>query len=211
MPSRIDRQNSGKDAVERQQLASVAGQDRDALATLYRAYYPRLFKFIFRLTRSHGTAEELVNDIMLTVWKKADTFRGESKVSTWIFGIAYRQTMRRLSRKQLAIAPDIDLDGLSAEQTQSLEREDWIGHGLNSLPETQQLTVVLVFYLGLSYEEVAQVSDCPVNTVKTRMFHARRKLKECLESSAAELQEVDCSTGNPKEKPGGGKPRGGKR
>jgi len=169
---------------EQSLLARVANEDRDALGSLFRIYHPRLFKFVFRLTRSFSIADELVNDIMLVVWQKARSFRGESKVSTWIFGIAYRQTMRRVSKKKIALAPFADAEDIAAENGVNLEQEDWIRHGLHALPEVHQLTVVLVFYLGLSYEETAEVTDCPVNTVKTRMFHARKKLKKLLEESA---------------------------
>lgn len=164
-------------------LTCVAKNDRDALTQLYLAYHDRLFKFVFRLTRSYTIADELVNDIMLLVWRKASTFRGESKVSTWIFGIAYKLTMRRVTRKQLQVSSGTDLDQFSTDSDTTQETEDWVQHGLQKLPAAQQLTVVLVFYLGLSYEETAAVTQCPVNTVKTRMFHARRKLRDLLAES----------------------------
>jgi len=165
-------------------LRLVATRDRSALTRLYLMYHARLFKFVFRLTRSYATADELVNDIMLVVWDKAGTFRGESKVSTWIFGIAYKQTMRRVTRKKLRLVPLTDVEDSGHDHDAAMEIEDWIKQGLHALPAAQQLTVILVFYLGLTYKETASVTDCPVNTVKTRMFHARRKLKEYLSASA---------------------------
>jgi len=165
-------------------LRRVVDRDRDAIAELYRIYHPRLFKFIFRLTSSYTAAEELVNDVMLLVWRKASSFRGESKVSTWIFGIAYRQTMRRVTRKKLRLAPAIDMNDYGVDEDSALETENWVRKGLLELSSAQQLTVMLVFYLGLSYEEIADITQCPVNTVKTRMYHARRKLKKLLASSA---------------------------
>ncbi len=170
---------------EHELMAAVARQDRRALEALYRGYYTRLFRFAFRMTHSHGTADEIVNDVMLAVWRSAKSFRGSSKVSTWIFGIAYRQTLKRLSKKSLAIAPDFDPDDVPAAEDASPEDRDWIRHGVDTLPAAQKLAVVLVFYVGMSYEEVAEVTDCPVNTVKTRMFHARKKLKGVLEDSAS--------------------------
>ncbi len=165
-------------------LKKVATGDRSALTELYLMYHARLFKFVFRLTRSYATADELVNDTMLVVWDKADSFRGDSKVSTWIFGIAYKQTMRRVTRKQLQFSPLTDLDESGHDHDATMEIEDWVRQGLHALPAAQQLTVVLVFYLGLTYEETAEITECPVNTVKTRMFHARRKLKDYLSASA---------------------------
>ena len=169
-------------------LKLVATGDRSALTRLYLQYHARLFKFVFRLTRSYATADEIVNDTMLVVWDKAASFRGDSKVSTWIFGIAYKQTMRRVTRKQLQLSPLTDLDDSGHDHYADMEIEDWVRQGLHTLPAAQQLTVVLVFYLGLTYQETAEVTDCPVNTVKTRMFHARRKLKKYLSASAMPIK-----------------------
>lgn len=165
-------------------LQRVAKKDREAITRLYRIYQARLFKFVYRLTNSYTAADELVNDIMLVVWRNAADFRGESRVSTWIFGIAYRQAMRRVGRRQMRLWPRKDPDELASVGNRDLETEDWIRRGLDLLPAAQRLTMILVFYLGLSYTETARLTDCPVNTVKTRMFHARRKLRELLEDSA---------------------------
>ena len=176
---------ANRELEERALLELIAAKDRDALSDLYSQYHARLFKFVFRMTRSYTAADELVNDIMLAVWRGAGKFRGDSKPSTWIFGIAYRQALKRLSRKQLTIASHLDVDQLPDTQSKAVEQEDWVRRGLETLPAAQRLAMELVFFLGLSYEEVAAVTECPVNTVKTRMFHARRKLKEQLLSSAS--------------------------
>lgn len=172
-------------AEELELLRLVADRDRDAFTSLYRIYHPRLFRFLYRLTSSYTAADELVNDIMLAVWRSATSFRGESRVSTWIFGIAYRQAMRRLRRRRLRIRRDKDPDEFGARGNRDVETEDLVRRGLESLPPAQQFAMLLVFYQGLSYAEVAAVTDCPVNTVKTRMYHARRKLREFLDAAAA--------------------------
>ena len=182
--SRKTSQRAGQDSRDLALLEFIAAEDRDALTELYAQYHARLFRFVFRLTRSHSVAEELINDIMLAVWRSARNFRGDSKPSTWIFGIAYRQALKRLSRKKLSITSYFEVDELPDNDTRSIEQEDWVRRGIETLPPTQRLAVELVFYLGLSYDEVAAVTDCPVNTVKTRMFHARRKLREQLQTSA---------------------------
>ncbi len=179
--SRLTAENNDR---ERALLGLVVGQDREAFSELFELYHPRLFKFIYRLTHSHTISDELVNDIMLLVWRKAGTFRGGSKVSTWIFGIAYRQSMRRLSRDKSKLFQSIDSVELAAEEGTTPEIENWVRQGLGALPEAQRFTAMLVFYLGLSYEEISNVTDCPVSTVKTRMFHVRRKLKDILPAIA---------------------------
>jgi RNA polymerase sigma-70 factor (ECF subfamily) len=166
-------------------LRRVAENDRDAFDELFENYHPRLFTFLFRLTRSHGSAEELANDVLLTLWKDAGRFRGESKVSTWVFGIAYRQALAHLRKRKLKLVPFFEKDAVDNETDARLEREDWVRQGIEDLPPKQKLTVMLVYFLGLSCEETAGVTGVPVSTVKTRMFHARRKLKLHLTVSGA--------------------------
>lgn len=190
MKEQTDLSVPGDDAHERALVRRVVARERDALTELYRIYHARLFKFTFRLTRSYSEADELVNDILLAVWQNAANFRGESRVSTWLFGIAYRKSMRRLSRKSVKLVTANRHLEASSDEMAAAEREDWVRHGLDTLPASQRLTVLLVFYLGLSYPEVAEVTDCPVNTVKSRMFHARRKLRDFLtEAAGAEAPE----------------------
>lgn len=165
-------------------LHRVADRDRDALTELYRSYHARLFKFVYRLTSSYTIAEELATEVMLAVWEKAPGFREASRVSTWIFGIAYKMSLRRLTRERSRASTGERLDQLAVESDTAIETEDWVRQAILCLPPAQRITVMLVFYLGLTYEETAAVTDCPVNTVKTRMFHARRKLKAFLEESA---------------------------
>ncbi len=165
-------------------LRRVADRDRDAFTDLYRSYHARLFKFVYRLTSSYTIAEELETEVMLAVWDKAAGFREASRVSTWIFGIAYKMALRRLTRERLQVPASDRFDELAAASDTTGETEDWVRQAILCLPPAQRITVMLVFYLGLTYEETAAVTGCPVNTVKTRMFHARRKLKEFLEDSA---------------------------
>jgi len=174
---------NGKDAAERRLLLRVADNDRDAFDELFNSYHPRLFTFVFRLTRSHGAAEELANDVMLTVWKDAGRFRGDSKLSTWIFGIAYRQALAYMRKIKFNMVPFIEQDIPVDERSDQFEREDWVRRGIDALPPKQKLTVMLVYFLGLSCAETAAASGVPVSTVKTRMFHARKKMKRHLVAS----------------------------
>ena len=176
-------QGNNANTAEAQLLQRIADKDGDAFEALFESYYPRLFRFLFRLTRSHGAAEELANDVLLTLWKDADRFRGESKVSTWIFGIAYRQALAHLRKRKFKLVPFVERDAVVDEAGAQIEREDWVRRGVEELPPKQKLTVMLVYFLGLSCEETAKVSGVPVSTVKTRMFHARRKMKHHLIAS----------------------------
>jgi RNA polymerase sigma-70 factor (ECF subfamily) len=185
MMSRIEVRKSGSEesAAEAQLLRRVASSDRSAFDALFKIYHPRLFSFLFRLIRSHGVAEELSNDVLLTVWKDAGRFRGGSKVSTWIFGIAYRKALAYFRKRKMDFVSITDDDAVVGGTDIRLEREDWVRDGIAALPPKQKLTVMLVYFLGLSCEETAAVSGVPVSTVKTRMFHARKKMKKHLVAS----------------------------
>jgi RNA polymerase sigma-70 factor (ECF subfamily) len=168
------------DGQELQLLRRIAQQDREAFKALYCIYHRRLLRFVLRMTSRHDLAEEVVNDTMWVVWKKAGDFRAASQVSTWILGIAYRQTLSSCRKVPLGTtnADDDEYDTIPADDLQlQAETREWLDHGLAQLPIEQRMVLELTYYLGHSCEEIALIMDCPVNTVKTRMFHARRKLK----------------------------------
>lgn len=182
-PAKSKQPDDNTNVIEIKLLQRVAERERAAFEQLFRIYHPRLFTFLFRLTRSHGAADELTSDVLLILWKDADRFRGESKVSTWIFGIAYRQALAYLRKRKLTIVSLLEENTAAAENDTTLEREDWIRQSIERLPPKQKLTVLLVYYLGFTCEETATASGVPVNTVKTRMFHARQKMKRDLVAS----------------------------
>ena len=175
-------QNETQDADERSLLQIAAG-DRAAFGELFASYYPRLFRFLFRFTRSHGASEELANDVLLTVWSDAAKFRGDSKVSTWIFGIAYRKALANNRKRKSNLVALEDEHAAADHAGVRIEESDWVQDGIEALPNKQRLTIMLVYFLGMSCEETAVATGVPTSTVKTRMFHARRKLKTHLAAS----------------------------
>jgi RNA polymerase sigma-70 factor, ECF subfamily len=164
-------------------IARVAEGDRKAFEELYHLYHRRMARFLTRLTRRYDLAEEVINDTFWIVWRKAHTFRGDSQPSTWILGIAYRKARNafrasaRLAEKNLQ-AQELPL--MTGEPASTEELRDWLGRALAELPVEQRLAVELCYELGHSCEEIAAIMDCPVNTVKTRLFHARAKLQKLL-------------------------------
>jgi RNA polymerase sigma factor (sigma-70 family) len=166
-------------------LARVAAEDVQAFETLYRAYQPRLKRFISGMARQTALVEEVLDDTMMVVWRKAYTYNREAKVSTWIFAIAYRQTLQALRRGGDMVeygqeqhagsntpGPDVEL--------QQHELHQHLGNALAGLSAEQRAVIELTYYLGYACREIAQIMGCPVDTVKTRMFYARRKLKTLL-------------------------------
>ena len=160
----------------------VAGKDGVAFETLYRGYHPKLRRFIERVTRRPQIVDEIVNDTMLVVWRKASTYNLGSKVSTWIFGIALRRALKAMKRIDDPVdfdpdqTPDRESVGPEGMLLQS-ETRACIARALTTLSAEHRAVIELTYFEGYSCAEVAEIMQCPVNTVKTRMFHARRRLR----------------------------------
>src|SRR5450755_1423208 len=163
-------------------LRDVARGDRRALDALYLGYHRRLARFLSRIAPRYDTVEEIINDTFMVVWQHAKEFRGASRVSTWIIGIAYRIALKSLRGNdglQRAQSSN-DLPEESVDPTAAAELRDWIARALNHLPLEQRLTMELAYHMGHSIEEIAEITGCPAGTVKARMFHAREKLRHSL-------------------------------
>lgn len=185
---------SGRELSDRQLLERVAAQDGEAFRELYIAYHRRLARFLMRLTRRYELAEEVINDTLWVVWRRAADFRGESRVSTWIMGIAYRRALKAL-RDNPALAGEglVDEAALVApDEADSAELSELILRAMQHLPAEQRLALEFAYGYGHSCEEIATIMGCPLNTVKTRLFHARHRLRELLPQLSGEtpLPEV---------------------
>jgi RNA polymerase sigma-70 factor, ECF subfamily len=164
---------------DRELLNAVASGSRQALEELYLGYHRRLARFLSRFTPRYENVEEIINDTFMVVWQSAKDFRHASQVSTWIIGIAYRTALKSIRRqKNHTSARSLDdFPEQTIDPTFETETRDWLQHGMNQLPMEQRLTLELAYHMGHSLEEIAAITDCPVGTVKARMFHAREKLR----------------------------------
>jgi len=190
--ARRPRRGDAAEASELRLLALVESGDKHALAQLYRAYFPRLARFLDRMTRNAGLIEEIINDTLLVVWQKADTFNHSSRVSTWIFAIAYRKALTALRSLDEPVDADPDAiagnDSMEPDIVLSLQQLQYnVAQALDALSHVQRTVVNLAYYHGMGYDEIAVIMDCPVNTVKTRMFTARSRLREIL---AGQMENV---------------------
>ncbi|MEM7246537.1 MAG: sigma-70 family RNA polymerase sigma factor [Acidobacteriota bacterium] len=170
-------------------IRRVATGDVQAFEGLYQRHHPRLIRFVRSLTKRADVAEEVANDTLVVAWQKAGDFQGRSRVSTWLMGIAYRMTMkqlRRLSRwweDELSDEHvDPDDEGPDVAFARHEDREA-IRRALEQLSPEHRAVVELTFFEDCSYKEIALVVGCPENTVKTRMFHARRRLRHLMAES----------------------------
>jgi len=164
-------------------MNAIAQGDRAAFDSLYRRYYERLFRFGLRVTGRLHLVEDVVNETMLVVWRRAGDYRADAAVSTWIFGIAYRKSLKALARDGRAMARLDEVPESELAVPATLDREDVqaaVRQAVAALPAEHRAVVDLTFHFNCSCEEIAQILDCPVGTVKSRMFHARAKLRPLL-------------------------------
>lgn len=167
-------------------IRRVAGKDRRAFEALYRRYAQRLHRYLGRLIGQPDVTEEVLDDVMLVVWQSAARFNHTSRVSTWIFGIAHYKALKARARLSGRAAEQPMTDQHAADDdgpedaTMRGELGRAVSQGLQALSPEQRAVVELTFYQGRSYQEIAEITRCPVNTVKTRMFHARRRLAPLL-------------------------------
>jgi RNA polymerase sigma-70 factor (ECF subfamily) len=167
-------------------IARIAGGDRLAMQVLFARHHVRVYRFVLRLVRNEATAEDLISDVFLDVWRQAGKFEGRSAVSTWMLSIARFKALSALRRK-----PEEELDEEMAERIEdqsddpetTLAKKDkgaQLRQALTALSAEHREIIDLVYYHEKSVEEVAGIVGIPEATVKTRMFYARKKLSELL-------------------------------
>jgi RNA polymerase sigma factor (sigma-70 family) len=185
------RTNRPAEPDDNELLARVGRGDLKAFERLYSRYQPRLTRFLATLLKRPQLIEEVLDDTMMVVWQSAERFRGDSTPSTWMFAIAYRKALRARSRwpdpvedskfdTRVSEDPLPD-DGLRRERLRAA-----LMKVMDQLSADHRAVVDLTYSHGLGYREIAEIVDCPVGTVKTRMFHARRRLKAAMPGSLAD-------------------------
>jgi len=177
-------------------IAQIAQGDRDAFEALYRSYRARLFGYLFRRTDDASLAEELASDVLFEVWRGAKRFRGDSRPSTWIFGIAHHKAMSAYRKRppesvELDAAAQVADPGQGPEEAAAGEqRRRRLREAIRRLSPDHREVIDLTFFHGCSYAEIARIMKCPIATVKTRMFYARKKLLDIVGKMGWELEPV---------------------
>ena len=167
-------------------IARIAGGDRLAMQVLFARHHVRVYRFTLRLVRNEATAEDLISEVFLDIWRQAGKFEGRSAVSTWMLSIARFKALSALRKR-----PEQELDDETAERIEdqaddpetALAKKDkgaLLRQCLTALSAEHREIVDLVYYHEKSVEEVAGIVGIPEATVKTRMFYARKKLSELL-------------------------------
>ncbi len=173
-------------------IGRIASGDRLAMQVLFARHHVRVYRFVLRLVRDESSAEDLISEVFLDVWRQAGRFEGRSAVPTWLLAIARFKALTALRRK-----PDEELDEEKAEAIEDqsddpevvLAKKDKsaaIRKCLSGLSAEHREIIDLVYYHEKSVEEAAEIVGIPENTVKTRMFYARKRLAELLKAAGIE-------------------------
>lgn len=162
------------------------------MQVLYGRHHVRVFRFALRLVRNEQTAEDLISEVFLDVWRQAGKFEGRSAVSTWLLAITRFKALSAIRRRketgldeETAAAIEDDSDDPEVAVTKK-DTGQALRNCLTALSPDHREIIDLVYYHEKSVEEVAQIVGIPENTVKTRLFYARRKLAELLKAAGVE-------------------------
>lgn len=188
----FSRASAGKSTTDEVLVQLIADGDKDALRVLFARHNVRVFRFLTRIVGNDATAEDLVNEVFLEIWRNAGRFEARSQVSTWILAIARYKALASMRRRQ-----DDALDEEASEMIEDtaddpetavhkIERSALLQQCLKQLSVAHRQVVDLVYYHEQSIEEVAEIIGVPASTVKTRMFYARKRIAEMMAECGVE-------------------------
>jgi RNA polymerase sigma-70 factor (ECF subfamily) len=170
-------------------IVRIAGGDRLAMQTLFARHRTAVYRWLLRFVGNEATAEDLLSDVFLDVWRQADRFQARSSVSTWLLAIArFKALSARRVRKDAELDETIEATVADPSDNpeimlQKKNRDALVREALNSLSPDHKEIIDLVYYHEKSVDECAQILGVPSGTVKTRMFYARKKMAEMVKAA----------------------------
>jgi len=167
-------------------VLSIATGDKQALQVLFGRHNVRVYRFVLRFLNDEAAAEDLVSEVFLDVWRQANRFEARSQVSTWLLAMARNKALSALRRRSTEeldeeVAEFIEDPADNPEVTmQKKQRNSILADCLTQLSAVHREIIDLVYYHEKSIDEVAEIIGVPQNTVKTRMFYARKRIAELM-------------------------------
>ena len=180
---------AGETSSDEMLIARIAGGDRLAMQTLFARHRTAVYRWLLRLVGNEATAEDLLSDVFLDVWRQADRFQARSSVSTWLLAIARFKAISARRRRtdaeldegvESTVADTADDPGVVLEKK---NRDEMLRAALTRLSAEHKEIIDLVYYHEKSVDECAQILGVPSGTVKTRMFYARKKMAEMVKAA----------------------------
>ncbi|NNF21797.1 MAG: sigma-70 family RNA polymerase sigma factor [Saprospiraceae bacterium] len=158
----------------------TAGGDKAAFRIIYDKTYGRVFRYVKKLVRNDEMAEDVITQTYTAVWEKSSSFRGTGRLTTWIIGIARNiafNEFRKNTFHSRFSEEHMNADRSSQNIPEHLDRKEKLKQAISALSPKHEEIIELVFFQDLTYPEVSGIINIPVNTVKTRVFHAKQALK----------------------------------
>jgi RNA polymerase sigma-70 factor, ECF subfamily len=188
----MSRASSAKATSDETLIGLIAKGDRDAMRVLFARHNVRVFRFVTRFVKDEASAEDVVNEVFLEIWRSAKGFEARSKATTWILSIARHKALSSLRRRSFD-----ELDESVVERMEdpsddpetiahNADRSEALRACLAQLSVAHREVIDLIYYHEQSIEEVARVVGIPENTVKTRAFHARQRIAEMMAARGLE-------------------------
>jgi len=178
--------NIGHQSTDTTLLHLITDRNETALKVLFLRHNVLVYRFVLRLTDNATLAEDVVSEVFLEVWRRSEGFRSESRVSTWLLAIARNKAkaaLRRRSALPWNEGAALSMEDPTDDPEKSLDRREhsaMLQDCLRQLAPIHREVIDLVYYHEKSIGEAAEIIGIPANTVKTRMFHARCRMGDCL-------------------------------
>src|SRR6185436_11654364 len=163
------------------------GQDDDAFAALVERYKDLVCALVYRLSRDRNQADDLAQEVFLKMYRGLPYFRGDAKLSTWIYRIVFNVCSQERARRRMVEVPldpgggrpPID-PGAADASFGDLELRDRLDRAMASLPDNYRFLIAAHYLRGIQYDALAEALDLPIGTVKTHLYRAKRLLRERL-------------------------------
>ena len=188
-----------QDLADSDLIKACIPNNEEAFVVLYQRYENRVFQYLMTIMNEATLAEETLVEVMLAIWKGLNSFKGQSKVSTWIFGIAHHKAvdaLRKVTSQQRGGIPLEDIADTEGSNENPMEDAQQKGmalltnQGLMTLSSDHREILHMAFYEELSYPEIAELLGIPVNTVKTRVYYAKQQLKKRLQRQGVTEESI---------------------
>jgi len=167
---------------EQKLIQAVANKNKEALKELFQIYHKRVFRYAFKMMGDYENADDITSEVFVTIWEKAASFKGHSSLSTWIFGITRNKILIFFTKRRRHV--DLEDANCAHDSREMIHKHQDLQLALNTLSEEHREALEMIFFLGLSYDEAAQVLGCPVGTVKSRIFHAKKLIGKFLSANS---------------------------
>ena len=200
MQMKTDRQTekSAASAIEPDVLLleQIAGGDESALETLFERCGDRLYAYILGMVKDESSAQDVLQETLIAIWKQAGSYRGEGRMIAWAYGIARNKALRTYRRREnLPLDEQVEnsaqsIGGDPERQAQLQQRREVLRRGLNALAPQYREVLDLFFLHDMKLKEIAAICKIPLGTVKSRLNHARRELKNTLARQGQRMEDL---------------------